>query len=213
MAKRLSIVVLIFCVAGLMLGCPKKQVKKEEPGMKAADSGSAATDVEKEKAARDAAEKARLEREAQEKKAREEEARRKAADEELKKSLTQTTTPGIEGSTVTSTLLKNIYFDFDRYDVRPGDTEILKANAAVLKKYPNMKIQVEGHCDERGTREYNLALGERRANSAKAYMVSLGIGAERVSTISFGKEMPDDPGHTEAAWAKNRRARFVIVSK
>ncbi len=80
-------------------------------------------------------------------------------------------------------------------------------------KYSTVKIQIEGHCDERGTAEYNLALGERRANSAKKYLVSLGIPADRLSTISYGKEMPLDPGHNEEAWAKNRRAHFIILSK
>ena len=76
-----------------------------------------------------------------------------------------------------------------------------------------MKIQIEGHCDERGTVEYNLALGERRANSAKRYLTSLGIPENRISTISYGKERPLDPGHNEEAWTKNRRAHFVILSK
>jgi peptidoglycan-associated lipoprotein len=76
-----------------------------------------------------------------------------------------------------------------------------------------MKIQVEGYCDERGTAEYNLALGERRANNTKKYLVSLGIGSNRISTISYGEEMPLDPGHNEEAWAKNRRAHIVVISK
>jgi peptidoglycan-associated lipoprotein len=82
-----------------------------------------------------------------------------------------------------------------------------------LKKYSNVKIQIEGHCDERGTVEYNLALGERRANSTKKYLTSLGISPDRISTISYGKERPADPGHNEEAWAKNRRAHTIILSK
>jgi peptidoglycan-associated lipoprotein len=93
------------------------------------------------------------------------------------------------------------------------DEGILRENAAFLKKNPKMKIQIEGHCDERGTVEYNLALGERRANNTKRYLVSLGITSDRISTISFGKEMPLDPGHNEEAWAKNRRAHIVVLSK
>jgi peptidoglycan-associated lipoprotein len=90
---------------------------------------------------------------------------------------------------------------------------ILRENAALLKKYPNVKVQIEGHCDERGTIEYNLALGERRATSTKNYLVSLGISSDRISTITFGKEKPLDPGHHEEAWAKNRRAHTVITAK
>ena len=112
-----------------------------------------------------------------------------------------------------SKLLKDIYFDFDKYEVRSGEAEILKENAAILKKYPNVKIQIEGHCDERGTIEYNLALGERRANSTKKYLISLGIPENRISTISYGEEKPLDPRHTEEAWAKNRRAHTIVLSK
>jgi peptidoglycan-associated lipoprotein len=89
----------------------------------------------------------------------------------------------------------------------------LKQNAALLAKYPRVKIQIEGHCDERGTSQYNLALGERRATSTKQYLITLGISADRISTISYGEEKPLDPGHNEEAWAKNRRAHSVILSK
>jgi peptidoglycan-associated lipoprotein len=121
--------------------------------------------------------------------------------------------PGIEGEVLESKLLKDIHFDFDKYDIRPGDALILKENAALLTKHPTVKIQIEGHCDERGTVEYNLALGERRANSTKKYLISLGISPERISTISYGEERPLDPGHNEEAWAKNRRAHTIILSK
>lgn len=109
--------------------------------------------------------------------------------------------------------LQDINFDFDKYNVRDDARTVLEKNAAWLKKNPGVKIQIEGHCDERGSVEYNLALGERRAKSTKDYLVSLGIEAGRISTISFGKEKPLDSGHNEDAWAKNRRAHFVIISK
>jgi peptidoglycan-associated lipoprotein len=108
---------------------------------------------------------------------------------------------------------EDIQFDFDKYDLNARAREILANKAYFLKQYPNVKILIEGHCDERGTAEYNLALGERRANSAKQYLVQLGISENRISTVSYGKERPLDPGHNEAAWAKNRRAHFVIVSR
>jgi peptidoglycan-associated lipoprotein len=144
-----------------------------------------------------------------------EEERRKAAEERKKfeESLTQRRQPGIEGEVIDSKLLKDVHFDFDKYDVRPADGDILKENASILLKNPNLKIQIEGHCDERGTAEYNLALGERRANSIKKQLVSLGVPAERLSVISYGKEMPLDPGHNEEAWAKNRRGHLTILSK
>lgn len=112
-----------------------------------------------------------------------------------------------------TTKLQDINFDFDKYNVRDDAKAILEKNAAWLKKNPSVKTQIEGHCDERGSSEYNLALGDRRAKSTKDYLVSLGIEAGRIPTISFGKEKPLDPGHNEEAWAKNRRAHFVIISK
>jgi peptidoglycan-associated lipoprotein len=106
-----------------------------------------------------------------------------------------------------------VFFALDSYDVDATSQQALDANAALLKKYPNWVITIEGHCDERGTAEYNLALGERRALSAKNYLVSLGISADRLRTVSYGKEFPFDPGHDENAWRQNRRAHFVVTSK
>ncbi len=110
-------------------------------------------------------------------------------------------------------LLKPVFFEFDAADLLPEAQQTLSQNASVLKQHPTWVVTIEGHCDERGTAEYNLALGERRAVSARTYLVSLGIPADRLHTVSYGKELPFDPGHTEAAWAKNRRAHFVITAK
>ncbi|HOF05174.1 MAG TPA: peptidoglycan-associated lipoprotein Pal [Syntrophales bacterium] len=106
--------------------------------------------------------------------------------------------------------LDNIHFDFDKSSLRPEDRKILKGHADWLMKNKDVKIIVEGHCDERGTTEYNLALGERRATETKKYLVELGVAADRIKTISYGEERPLDPGHNEQAWAKNRRAQFVL---
>jgi len=109
--------------------------------------------------------------------------------------------------------LKPVFFELDSSDLTPDGQRVLDGNAALLKQNPTWTITIEGHCDERGTPEYNLALGERRALAARAYLVSLGLPAERLRTVSYGKEFPFDPGHEEAAFAKNRRAHFVITSK
>lgn len=109
--------------------------------------------------------------------------------------------------------LMTVYFDFDKYNIRGDQRGALDNNVQVLKKFPNTVIKIEGHCDERGTVEYNLALGDKRANAVKEYLVTAGINADRIETISYGKERPVDPGHTEAAWAKNRRAEFRVISK
>ncbi|WP_425464273.1 peptidoglycan-associated lipoprotein Pal [Novosphingobium umbonatum] len=104
-----------------------------------------------------------------------------------------------------------VLFDLDKFNIDAADQDILKAQAAWLLKYPAKAATIEGHADERGTREYNLALGERRATAAKNYLVSLGVAASRLSTVSYGKERPVDPASTEEAWAKNRRAVTVTI--
>jgi peptidoglycan-associated lipoprotein len=109
--------------------------------------------------------------------------------------------------------LSPLFFELDSSDVSADGQKVLQGNAAVLKKYPTMQITIEGHCDERGTAEYNLALGERRALAAKNYMVSLGIPADKIKTVSYGTEFPFDAGHDDSAWSKNRRAHFVITAK
>jgi len=109
--------------------------------------------------------------------------------------------------------LKPVFFDYDRTDISAEAQRILDANAEVLKKNATWVITIEGHCDERGTAEYNLALGERRSGAARTYLVSLGIAGDRIRTVSYGKEFPFDPAHTEEAWAKNRRGHFVVTQK
>ena len=108
---------------------------------------------------------------------------------------------------------QDINFDFDQYDLRTDARTTLDRKASFLNQNSSVRVQIEGHCDERGTNEYNLALGERRANGAKQYLTTAGISAGRLSTISYGEERPLDPGHTEAAWAKNRRDHFVITGQ
>jgi peptidoglycan-associated lipoprotein len=106
-----------------------------------------------------------------------------------------------------------VFFAVDSSEVDAAGQQALNADAEILKKYPTWTITIEGHCDERGTAEYNLALGERRALAAKTYLVSLGLSPDRLRTVSYGKEFPFDPGHDEAAWSKNRRAHFVVTAK
>jgi peptidoglycan-associated lipoprotein len=104
--------------------------------------------------------------------------------------------------------LNDIHFDFDKYNIRTGDAEILKKNYEWFTANPG-RVRVEGNCDERGTVEYNLVLGQKRADSAKNYLTTLGVDGSRMDTISYGKEKPEDPGHNEEAWAKNRRVHFT----
>jgi peptidoglycan-associated lipoprotein len=109
--------------------------------------------------------------------------------------------------------LQMIHFDFDKYFIREDAKPALEENAEWLKKYGTLVFLIQGHCDERGTEEYNLALGEKRAKSTLDYLTSLGISPDRIRTISYGKSDPLDPGHNEIAWQKNRRTQFLIIRK
>lgn len=109
--------------------------------------------------------------------------------------------------------LRPVFFAYDSSELTPEARSILNETAELLRRYPSWIITIEGHTDERGTAEYNLALGERRAVAAQAYLVSLGIPASRLRTISYGKEFPFDPGHDEGAWSRNRRAHFVVTAR
>lgn len=109
--------------------------------------------------------------------------------------------------------IQTIHFDYDKFFIREDAKPVLETNAAYMKKWKSVRILIEGHCDERGTEEYNLALGEKRAKSTFDYLVSLGISAERIKTISYGKSQPADTGHNEIAWQKNRRAQFTVIAK
>jgi len=109
--------------------------------------------------------------------------------------------------------LRPVFFPLDAFELDAEARSVVGSNADVLKRYSSWMITVEGHCDERGTAEYNLALGERRAIAVRTYLVSLGVAPDRVRTVSYGKEFPFDSGHTDAAWSKNRRAHFVITAK
>jgi peptidoglycan-associated lipoprotein len=109
-------------------------------------------------------------------------------------------------------VLKPVYFDFDKSDLRPDALRTLGADVARIKQESTLKVLIEGYCDERGTVEYNLALGDRRARAARAFLASQGVTEARLNTISYGKEKPLDPGHNEAAWAKNRRDELIFVA-
>jgi len=109
-----------------------------------------------------------------------------------------------------SSVFADIYFEFDRYNIRPQDEAILQRIANWLQENDQVRVMIEGHCDERGTNEYNMALGEQRALAARRYLVNLGVASARLGTVSYGEEQPLDPRSTEDAWSKNRRAHFVV---
>ncbi|HSI16535.1 MAG TPA: peptidoglycan-associated lipoprotein Pal [Sphingomonas sp.] len=120
--------------------------------------------------------------------------------------------PGSRADFERSVLSNTIHFALDRYDIDPQSQRILDSQVQWLRQWPNVPISLEGHCDERGTREYNLALGDRRANAAKNYLVARGVNPGRISTISYGKERPLALGSDEASWAQNRRAVTIVLN-
>lgn len=131
----------------------------------------------------------------------------KALDEESAERLQEATEPKMPLQ------FDKVYFEFDKYTITADQRNNLARNAEVLKAYPDVKVLIEGHCDERGTIEYNLSLGEKRANTVKDYLVNYGIAGSRLSTISYGEEKPADPGKNEQAWSRNRRAEFTITQR
>lgn len=124
-----------------------------------------------------------------------------------------TTPPEPEVRKISESEFQIVYFDFDKANIKPEYASALEHNAALMKENMDMIIRIDGHCDERGTVEYNIALGERRAQAVKNYLINLGIAESRMQVNSFGKERPVELGHNEAAWAKNRRAEFKILSQ
>ena len=111
-----------------------------------------------------------------------------------------------------ATMSDRIHFDYDKSDIKPEDTQRLDGKGALLKQFSALRIRITGHCDERGSDQYNIALGMRRATAAKTYLVQLGIDASRIDVASLGREVPIDPGHDESAWAQNRRDEFDIIA-
>ena len=191
MRKKFWIVLaLTFVIPGLLLtaSCAKKEINKESMATQQAE--------------KEAAMKAK---EAAEKEKQEQMAKQRAMQEEKLKEEAR-----MKQAAMDAFVNDDIHFDFDSSTLTPEAQEILKKKAQWLQDNPEKTTTIEGHCDERGTNAYNLALGDRRAASAKAFMVDLGISASRLTTISYGEERPMDPGHNEAAWAKNRRCHFTI---
>ena len=175
----------------LLTSCAKKQIRSSEGVRPTAPAEAKAPEKEVKKAATQA-EKSYQERE-------------KARQAKLKALR--------EAQMISDFESRKIYFDFDKSELRPEAKTVLKDKAAWLRSHPAYTVRIEGNCDERGTNEYNLALGERRAHAAKKYLVALGVSEHRIATISYGEENPADPGHNEAAWAKNRRDEFKLTKR
>ena len=208
MKRNLIIAVLtLFAISSIFFlpSCAKKKLITEEKQIQAPSKaekvekkGPTAEEIRKAEEAKRAEEKARLEKLKELEMAKKREAEAKLLSHERR---------------VAQFEAKSIYFDFDKSFIRLEDRPVLKEKAEFLKDNPNVRIMIEGNCDERGTNEYNLALGERRANSAAKFLISLGISPDRIETISYGEERPLALGHGEGAWAQNRRDDFVVIAK
>lgn len=193
------VIVLAFSLS-MFAGCAEKKAVVKEGAAQEQQVTSDQTD-------KDAAAKAEADRLARER------AEREAADRLAKGTAGTEQAAKIEAAATTEDAVKDIYFDFDKSNIRPDAREVLKANADYFLKNGAAAIVIEGNCDERGTAEYNMALGQRRAQEAKKYLVNLGVKGSAIKTVSYGKERPIDPGHDEEAWAKNRRDHFVVKTK
>jgi len=207
--RNISPRVLLLLLIGLFLisGCAKDQVKPDE-GIAAEKSATSTSMQDQSAIDKAAAEKAAADRAAAEKAAADRAAAEKAAADKAAADRLAAEQAALEAA---KSQLKTIYFDYDSHMLRQTDRDILYSNAEYMLKKYNGKVKLEGHCDERGSDEYNLALGENRAKTAMNYLLTLGVPAERLSIISYGKEKPVDNGQTEEAWAKNRRVEFTIV--
>jgi len=195
MRKKIIGCLLVLCVGALVAGgCAKKEVVKAEQPVPAVQPAPKATEEVKPAPAPAPTE-----------------AQPMVTETPAKEAAIQPETTKQLGTAELQSELQKVYFDFDSSTLSAESRNALSKNAALLSKNPSVKLQIEGNCDERGSDEYNMALGERRAKAAQDYLVNLGVSADRLSVISYGEEKPVDPGHNEAAWAKNRRDEFVIV--
>ena len=194
-----TLVVFAFSSIFLLSSCAKKQVITEEKEMEA----PAPEVAKEEKAAVPAAKEEKMEEAKIERLKELEEAKKIEAAIDEEKAWMERRAAKFEAEA--------IYFDFDKSFIRLEYRPVLQEKAAFLKDYPDMRARIEGNCDERGTNEYNLALGDRRGNSAKNFLISLGIAADRIETISYGEERPRGLGRNEASWSQNRRDDFVLV--
>ena len=194
MKKKIAALVSVAFLMFLITGCAKEKLRLTDQNGKVRQT---TRDLAKsrEAAARKAREQALRERQLAEERLAGEKAEEKKALEQVAETIS----------------VNKIYFDFDSFELKPEARALLQEKAELLKKYKNLRLVIEGHCDERGTEEYNLALGERRARAAYEFLILLGVESNRMQIVSYGEEFPADPGHNETAWAKNRRDEFKVL--
>ena len=198
MRKKIIGCIFVLCFGALVSGgCAKKEIVKTEEPISAAKPAQPTTPAPSEAVKPTEAQPAPIKSEPIS----------ETPQEAIKQ---ETPREGVKGAAELQNELQKIYFNFDSAVLSDESRNALSKNSDLLGKNPSIKVRIEGNCDERGSDDYNMALGERRAKAAKDYLVNLGVKSGRLSIISYGEEKPADPGHDEAAWAKNRRDEFVI---
>ena len=211
-APKFALMVVLILAVGIFSGCAKKAVRSDvatytpsrviEP--KPSESKPEASSPDQTAAAE-------REKKLAEENLREEELRQKALREKALREEAARKEAAAREAALMASKLESVLFEFDQWSIREDQKEVMVKNGAWLKANPNTKVRLEGHCDERGTAEYNLALGQKRADAVKAFLEGLGVSSRRMTTISYGEERPLDPGHNEAAWVKNRRVDILPV--
>ncbi len=204
---RFLLVALMILTIAAAFGCTKKTIRSDAVGYTPSRVEPRPAEAKPEAESMDKTAALEREKKLSEENLREEALREKA----LREKALQEEAARKEAALKAAAKLEPIYFDFDQWSIREDQKEIMLKNSQWLKVNPNAKLRLEGHCDERGTAEYNLALGQKRAEAAKAFLEALGISSQRLITISYGEERPLDPEHNEAAWAKNRRVDVLAI--
>jgi len=203
---RVFLAVLMILAIGTASGCAKKTIRSDAVGYTPSRVEPRPAEAKPEAESPDKTAALEKEKKLSEENLREESLREKALREEAARKEAAAREAALKAAK-----LEPIYFEFDQWSIREDQKEVMVKNSQWLKANPNAQVRLEGHCDERGTAEYNLALGQKRAEAAKAFLEGLGISSQRMATVSYGEERPLDAGHNDAAWAKNRRVDVLAI--
>jgi peptidoglycan-associated lipoprotein len=209
---KFALILALILAVGIFSGCAKKAIRSDTAAYTPSRVIEPRTaEVKPEASAPDQSAAAEREKKPREESLREEDLREKALREKALQEEAARKAAADREAALKPSNLEPVYFEFDQWSIREDQKEAMVKNGEWLKANPNNKVRLEGHCDERGTAEYNLALAQKRADSVKAFLEGLGISSQRMNTISYGEERPLDPGHNEAAWVKNRRVDILPV--
>ena len=208
---RFLLIGLLILAVGFGIGCAKKTIRSDSAGYTPSRVEPRPAETKPEAAAPDQTAALEKDKKLSEESLREESLREKALREKALQDEAARKEAAAREAALKTVKLEPVFFDFDQWSIREDQKELMARNSQWIKNNPSVKVRLEGHCDERGTAEYNLALGQKRAEGVKSFLEGLGISSQRMVTVSYGEERPVDPEHNEAAWAKNRRVDIVPV--